>query len=43
METAKKVNGKIEYETTDGKKWRVTGTKRANGDGYEWSDLEEIK
>jgi len=41
-ETVEEKNGKITYQTTDGKKWQVGYSKRADGT-YEYTGLEEVK
>ncbi len=42
VDSAKEINGKIEYQTADGRRWRVTPVLQQNG-AFKYEDLEEVK
>ena len=42
VDTVTEKNDKIEYETQDGKKWRVTYSKQADGT-YQYGTPDELK
>lgn len=42
METVREINGQIEYQTADGRTWRVTPLRQVNG-AFKFTDLQEVK